>query len=141
MDYQGQAFRVFIADTREKASQQLGSVNVGQEFKDVLQDLIKIADGTEELLRSGAGQSADVRILKSKFDQNKQELFQTKRTLDKVCKEMFTVLSDEIVKISAQLKSLYDGIERTDKTNKSIQNIQSSMKVMINKVAELNKQK
>ena len=139
MDFEGHGFRVFIAETREKATQQLDSVNVGQEFKDVLSDLIKVADGTEELLRSGAGQSADVRILKSKFDQTKQDLFQTKKTLDKVRKEMFDVLSDEVVKISTQLKSLNKSIEQTDTTSKCVQSIQTSMKTMVNKIAELNK--
>ncbi|MCB0390923.1 MAG: hypothetical protein KDD58_06525 [Bdellovibrionales bacterium] len=139
MDFNDIGFRSFIAETKAKAELQLNSVNVGQEFKEVISDLLKIAEGTENLLRSGVGQSADVRVLKNKFEQTKTELFQVKKLLDKTRKNMFAALSDEVVTVTTQLKNINKIVQDNETVLKCSQAIQNSMKNLVNKIAEINK--
>jgi len=128
-----------MAETKDKAQLQLQSMNVGQEFKDVLANLIKIMDATEELMRSGQGQSADVRVLKSKFDQTKSELFQTNKKLEQIKKDVFTLISEEVLNMSKELKVLQKSINPSAETPKQFSSLQNSLKNLVNKAAELSK--
>lgn len=139
MDYDSLPFKQFMAETREKASLQLKSMNVGQEFKDVLASLLKIVDSTEALIKSGQGQSADVRVLKAKFDKTKTDLFQTNKKLESFKKEIFSSISEEILSMSKDLKVIQKNPDLTSDSLQSLVSLQNSLKNIVNQVADLTK--
>jgi len=139
MDFEGAAFKKFLADAKEKAQHQLQSMNVGQEFKDVLANLLKIAESVEDLMRSGQGQSADVRVLKAKFEQTKTDLFLANKKVETLQKEFMSSLSDEVIKISKEIKFIQKTCSENLEVVAATKNIQNSIKTLINRVAELSK--
>ncbi len=141
MNPQDSSFRKFVADSKEKAALHMGSTNVGQELKNVLSNLLKIVEATENLMRSGEGQSADVRVLKAKFDQTKAELFKTKKELEGIKKELegikkefMNALTDEVIIVSKEVKSIVKHASDNQNIQTSSKIILSSIKNMINSV-------
>ena len=139
MDFDSTSFKKFVADAKEKAINQLSSMNVGQDFKDVLSNLLKIVDSTEELIRSGQGQSADVRVLKAKHEQTRTELFQTQKKLEAIKKEFLNSISDEVIQLSKEVKSIQKLSLENQEVLKSCKSIQNSIRNIINKVGEVTK--
>lgn len=139
MDFESVAFKKFVADAKDKAMNQLQAVNVGQEFKDVLANLLKVAESVEELMRSGQGQSADVRVLKAKHDQTKTELFQANKKLESIRKDFMNAISDEVIKLSKEVKQIQKMCADNNEVLTCTKNIQQSIKNIINNAAEVSK--
>ena len=140
MDLSNEAnFRKYMTEAREKAALQLESANVGAEFKEVIRMMLQITNATEELLNSGRGQSADARMLKVKLEQAKKDYFALKQSHDKLKKSVFSAFSEEIVAITTEVKNIARSAGEASESGQAAKRIQNTVKVLINKLAELTK--
>ena len=140
MDLQNEAtFRQFMNEAKEKAALQLDSTNVGAEFKEVIKMMLQITNATENLLNSGRGQSADVRMLKVKMDQLKQDHFGLKQEHEKLKKNVFNIFSEEIVAITTEVKKKKKNCGEGTPSFNAARKIQLTVKNIINKLADVTK--
>jgi hypothetical protein len=109
----------FISDTRKKAELVSNSAHISSDIKDIIKDLLVIADNFESLMSQSVGQSADSRVLKKKLDQSKLELNQVKKALAAIAGEIKTIglESGNIIKSPAT------AVEAANKIKSAIQKI------------------
>jgi hypothetical protein len=93
-----QMIRAFLATTKKNAAEVLGQPHVGDDVKSVIKDLLQICQNFQDLTGSATSQSADVRVLKKKFDQSKSDLRAIDAKLTAAKQLMLSVASEvEIV--------------------------------------------
>lgn len=90
-----QALKVFLRSTRDRAEGVLGGAHIGADVKELIRDLLQIANNAEDLISHSSGQSADTRVLKKKLDQSKTETRAAEAKIESA-KKLILSLVDEI---------------------------------------------
>ena len=92
MDHQ--ALKVFLHETRRKATAVLAEEHIGADVKLVIESLFQICDSFEDLVAQSSGQSADSRMMKKKLDQAKADKKAVEMRVDALKKQVLTLIPE-----------------------------------------------
>lgn len=84
MDSDNIQWKAFVTESLSKAKAVLSEDHVGGPVRDAIKDLMKIAENLEQMLYSQAGQNADQRVLKKRYDQVKHELREQEKKIEPI---------------------------------------------------------
>lgn len=93
--------KIFLSETRERANKVLNEEHVGADVRNVIKDLLQVADSFSTLMQENVGQSADVRVWRKKHDQVKAEARDLSAKMD-AAKKAVQALVEEIKQVSAE---------------------------------------
>ena len=89
-----QMIRNFLITAKKNAAEVLGQPHVGDDVKSVIKDLLQITQNFQDLNQGATSQSADVRVLKKRFDQAKAEIRASEARLVSAKQLMLAAASD-----------------------------------------------
>ncbi len=93
-----QNYKAFLQDARGRADDVLAEVHIGADVKNLIKDLLQIAESLEGMMAANSGQSSDVRVLRKKLDASKGEIRAAETKAEN--------LKGQIVGLATELKAI-----------------------------------
>jgi hypothetical protein len=101
-----QMIRNFLINAKKNAAEVLAQPHIGDDVKSVIKDLLQICQNFQDVVGSNTSQSADVRVLKKKFDQAKSDVRAIDAKLTEAKQLMLSVASEAEVVIKETISIL-----------------------------------
>lgn len=116
-----------IADAKEGAEAILKQERLNADAAKAIQALLIVADLAQGMTANQAGQSADSRLLKRKFDQLKTESLQEKKSFETFKKKIIETMVSEFKTINTHIQGILQRHpESEDPDKKAAEEIRSS---------------
>lgn len=128
-----QLLKSFYIDAHKRAEQILSEPHVGADVKSTLKDLLKIAEDFRHLLDHTSGQSADIRVMRKRFEAQRNEIRQQEERVEEV-KRMVLMLATEVEVIQNEAGQI---IKRASTPNDPIASHATRIKTSAQKVVEV----
>ncbi len=118
-----QQFRVYVNDAKDRGKHFSGESYIAADVRTVILDLMKIVESFERMEAESDGQSADVRMMRRKYDVSKQETKAAEKRIEALKKRM-TDLLDVVIAVGTETSKMpeetrarvKDALQKTAKT-------------------------
>jgi hypothetical protein len=129
----------FLITAKKKAADVLGQPHVGDDVKEIIKDLLQVANSFQEVAVNSSSQSADVRVLKKRFDQAKAENRASEAKLESAKQLMMAVAKDaEVVVVETLSIAKRHQAPETDPDLISSSKIKAAARKIIEAIVKIN---